>query len=891
MFHKHDVRVSHPDDHGVKDDEVVVIHLNARSIVFRDHLKRADKTVRQIEHERDAIELNDDDDDDNDDDDDDSAAHEEGSSRLDDDDDDINEQDDDSSLESDTSDEGGNNTLRERKEREAHAHNSTSSDLRGSIRGSLRGLSKQESTRQLTQYTRIVQEEVKTLAGAMVPDLKHIRNIRNMSERSITIEGFHVVKQVKPLSPLEVKADAEFEPLVHSPSSTIDADNRDKTTTSGATSWTNAERYVVERLETQTACVKTIKNTGSEWSEFLTRFVTAPTQNNVMMQRSKFGPEHYDLAANTKDGLPFTSFFTSTSLLPESGRKMRCYGSLTAYSTGVVFALPTFSNSEEETRIQQQTQTWSWPAGYAAKTEYNIDHGKLINGRQEALVTLQQLREYNHQYVHGKDHYIAGKIIPGGFSVVPYNEVYLRVGGPSRMGMGMKPTKDLPDDPESETGKGIVPPSFDKGCGIPIALFARTFQIQDLVALLRVRERAVHILGEEHARSVPLLVIANDHGVRVFTQTLQQQFWKWLANKVNPFQNPVLVTNLRFGDSKEAALVQKQQELLDLDESCRESLSCEEFCRVAGGFGVKDACIVAVLRVAKELDHKKGFFQKSSRLRDAVMEGFISAIRSNDHHTARQLLILYTIVSSHDTKTGDDRELLCRMESGALLFTDLSILKAEKSSRHPSKLPRPLDTGRIRNSTHSRDLLVVFGAAQTLASLQDGSAKRRAEDSYRAVQEYVASVRFDDLLCRSLFFFPFGYSFFFFFFFFLIEIRRWIEKGKKSMAFRVSSWQQQRGAQSHSLLAAETGSLFTAFISHRAIKNREKFAHRVRKAVEDDCTVDGFLRGIYDVLDGMKHPSLRLELLQYILGLDNRYSIANVRQSVQLAATCMSLLL
>eukprot|EP00977_Amphora_coffeiformis_P014037 scaffold3835_cov136-Amphora_coffeaeformis.AAC.5 len=411
---------------------------------------------------------------------------------------------------------------------------------------------------------------------------------------------------------------------------------------------------------------------------------------------------------------------------------MRCYGSLTAYSTGVVFALPTFSDTEEETQRQQQTQTWTWPAGYAAKTEFNIEHGKLINGRQEALVTLEQLRKYNYEYVHEKDHFIAGKVIPGGFSVVPYNEVYLRVGGPACI--QVETTKDSSSEPESNTGQRKAP-SFDKGCGIPIALFARTFSIQDLVALLRVRSRVVHILGEQHMHDIPLLVISNDHGVRVFTEALQQQFWKWVTHKVNPFQNPVLVTNLRFGDSKEAALVQKQQEMLNLNQRCREVLSSKEFCRVAGGFGVQDACVVAVLKAAKEFDSKSGLFQKSNRLQDVVMEGFISAIRSNDHHTARQLLILYAIVSSQDSKKEEDKKALSRMNSGASFFTDLSILKTEKPLRQSPTLPRPLDTKRVRNSTHSRDLLVVFGAAQTLASLKDGSAKRRAEDSHRAVQE------------------------------------------------------------------------------------------------------------------------------------------------------------
>ena len=39
----------------------------------------------------------------------------------------------------------------------------------------------------------------------------------------------------------------------------------------------------------------------------------------------------------------------------------------------------------------------------------------------------------------------------------------------------------------------------------------------------------------------------------------------------------------------------------------------------------------------------------------------------------------------------------------------------------------------------------------------------------------------------------------------------------------------------------------------------------------------------------MRSPCLRLELLQYILGLDNRYSVAHVQRSVELAATCLNM--
>ena len=50
-----------------------------------------------------------------------------------------------------------------------------------------------------------------------------------------------------------------------------------------------------------------------------------------------------------------------------------------------------------------------------------------------------------------------------------------------------------------------------------------------------------------------------------------------------------------------------------------------------------------------------------------------------------------------------------------------------------------------------------------------------------------------------------------------------------------------------------------------------------------------FLKSIHDMVSTMHSPCLRLELLQFILGLDNRYSVAHVARSVELAATCLNI--
>jgi len=82
-----------------------------------------------------------------------------------------------------------------------------------------------------------------------------------------------------------------------------------------------------------------------------------------------------------------------------------------------------------------------------------------------------------------------------------------------------------------------------------------------------------------------------------------------------------------------------------------------------------------------------------------------------------------------------------------------------------------------------------------------------------------------------------------------------------------------------------------AFVTNKSVHNRRKFAQQLRKAAPseaDKFTTVGFLQGVYDIVDHMHSPCMRLELLQYILGLDNRYSVHLIKESIELAATCLS---
>ena len=110
------------------------------------------------------------------------------------------------------------------------------------------------------------------------------------------------------------------------------------------------------------------------------------------------------------------------------------------------------------------------------------------------------------------------------------------------------------------------------------------------------------------------------------------------------------------------------------------------------------------------------------------------------------------------------------------------------------------------------------------------------------------------------------------------------------MAFRLASWRDQRGAQADLKIAMERDSSFMAFLSNKAVANRKAFVAQLKQATHssDFCDVK-FLSAILGILDRMHSPCLRLELLQYLLGLDNRYSVAHVARSVELAITCLGL--
>mmetsp|Transcript_16793 Transcript_16793/g.21247 ORF Transcript_16793/g.21247 Transcript_16793/m.21247 type:complete len:159 (+) Transcript_16793:884-1360(+) len=121
-------------------------------------------------------------------------------------------------------------------------------------------------------------------------------------------------------------------------------------------------------------------------------------------------------------------------------------------------------------------------------------------------------------------------------------------------------------------------------------------------------------------------------------------------------------------------------------------------------------------------------------------------------------------------------------------------------------------------------------------------------------------------------------------------IEEWIDKSENSVAYRLAHWRDLTAAQGDLKIATESSSHFMAFVSNKAIHNRKKFAEQLRESIKKtNFESINFLKSIHDMVSTMHSPCLRLELLQFILGLDNRYSVAHVARSVELAATCLNI--
>jgi len=160
-------------------------------------------------------------------------------------------------------------------------------------------------------------------------------------------------------------------------------------------------------------------------------------------------------------------------------------------------------------------------------------------------------------------------------------------------------------------------------------------------------------------------------------------------------------------------------------------------------------------------------------------------------------------------------------------------------------LPPALDTKVLRQATDDEGVLEVLGAAEIVRSLSEdgGGARGRLREVAEALEE-------------------------------------WCEKGEGRMSFRISSWRKQRNRSNST---TEDSNRLTAFVGSEAVSKRLKFASALRSLTSPTHSLEEVLIGLEEEVQKMNKPCLRLEVLQYALGLEGRFTLGMMRKSIGLA--------
>merc|ERR1711957_1065481 len=149
-------------------------------------------------------------------------------------------------------------------------------------------------------------------------------------------------------------------------------------------------------------------------------------------------------------------------------------------------------------------------------------------------------------------------------------------------------------------------------------------------------------------KGLPLLMIRPDLSVRVLTEKLQHELLKVAARHLNPFQNSLIAHKTKIDCTDDSCMQTKLEELIDLDDKIRETLTTEELARVAGGFGatdkiaqiLRDAMIQDKQREARDSDNgdddrigNTDDVEDRHKLQDIVNEGLAASVRASDYYT------------------------------------------------------------------------------------------------------------------------------------------------------------------------------------------------------------------------------------------------------------------
>jgi hypothetical protein len=113
-------------------------------------------------------------------------------------------------------------------------------------------------------------------------------------------------------------------------------------------------------------------------------------------------------------------------------------------------------------------------------------------------------------------------------------------------------------------------------------------------------------------------------------------------------------------------------------------------------------------------------------------------------------------------------------------------------------------------------------------------------------------------------------------------LQEWCRVGHdKGLKFRLASWRQQSKAIK-SDGKPHMSSRMTAFLGDEAIEKRAKFAVQLRESARCE-NVEDTLLNLSGLVAKMSKPALRLELLQFSLGLETNFTFVMLKEAIKLA--------
>jgi hypothetical protein len=164
---------------------------------------------------------------------------------------------------------------------------------------------------------------------------------------------------------------------------------------------------------------------------------------------------------------------TSTSLLPPRGRFMRLFSQANRACGGVIWDIS--ADCYGSCTFQNQ-QYFAWPSGYYAKTEFNLIGGKLKNGRDQHLVTIEQLRQQNIEIMEQQSSKRSCEQLLAPFNEVITNlqhlslrAVFCRTAAPQEV-VFMMGVRNALQRVLEDTIKPAGPKDISFDCGLPIVL-------------------------------------------------------------------------------------------------------------------------------------------------------------------------------------------------------------------------------------------------------------------------------------------------------------------------------------------------------------------------------------------------------------------------------------